>query len=102
MIVKTASSIYEVDEAEKRFRRIHQFGLTDQRLLTGQWYRFQRMSPPQVGQPIRFYWILSEEGGMARIGLWATSPVTEILVGDAADEAGRSFLLPERPAPSPS
>jgi hypothetical protein len=39
---------------------------------------------------VRFFWVLDENDGVARIGLWATSPVTEV-VADAegvTDTAG--------------
>lgn len=96
MIVKTATSIYEVREEQKNFRRIHEFGPSGGKLPIGQWYRYQRMSPVVVGEPVRFFWVLGEEEGVARIGLWATSPVVEVLEEEQAG-AG-SFLLPERRA----
>ena len=96
MIIKTASSIYEVREDQASFRRIHEFGRSSSTLPIGQWYRFQRMSPVTVGEPVRFFWVLGEEGGVARIGLWATSPVVEVLPDDAARSEANSFLLAER------
>lgn len=100
MIIKTATSIYEVREDQKTFRRIHEFGRSAAALPIGQWYRFQRMSPVAVGEPVRFFWVLGEEAGVARIGLWATSPVLEILPEDTFRGDAQSFLLAERRAPT--
>jgi hypothetical protein len=97
VILKTATSIYEVRTDQKTFRRIHEFGRANTNLPLGQWYRFQRMSPVVIGEPVRFFWVLGEEGGVARIGLWATSPVLEVLEDDPRPD-GSSFLLPERRA----
>lgn len=96
MIIKTATSIYEVREDQKTFRRIHEFGRSASTLPIGQWYRFQRMSPVTVGEPVRFFWVLGEEAGVARIGLWATSPVLEALPDGSAEGEARSFLQAER------
>jgi hypothetical protein len=95
VILKTATSIYEVRADQKTFRRIHEFGRPNTTLPLGQWYRFQRISPVVIGEPVRFFWVLGEEGGVARIGLWATSPILEVLDDDARPD-GSSFLLPER------
>lgn len=94
MIIKTATSIYQVREDRKNFRRIHEFGRSGGKLPIGRWYRYQRMSPVVLGEPIRFFWVLGEEDGVARIGLWATSPVVEVLEDEQG--AGDSFLLAER------
>jgi hypothetical protein len=96
VIIKTATSIYEVREDQKTFRRIHEFGRSSASLPMGQWYRFQRMSPVSVGEPVRFFWVLGEEGGVARIGLWATSPVLEVLPDEKVTAEAQSFLLTER------
>ncbi|MDQ6616087.1 MAG: hypothetical protein M3083_15465 [Actinomycetota bacterium] len=89
MIFETANSIYEVWEPDKRFRRIHESGISSQRMPIGRWYRFQRMSPVVVGEPVRFFWLLGEDGGLSRIGLWATGPVVSIL-----EDEEPSFLVP--------
>ena len=95
MILKTATSIYEVRQEQNIFRRVHEFVPSESKLPIGQWYRFQRMSPVVIDEPVRFFWVLGEEAGVARIGLWATSPVVEVIEdGEAAPE--RSFLRPER------
>ncbi len=104
MIIKTASSIYEVREEEKRFRRVHELKPSSQQLPVGEWYRFQRMSPVVVGEPVRFFWILGDEhAGLTRIGLWATSVVVEALSDEeGAARRAPSFLLPERRATKPA
>jgi hypothetical protein len=89
MIFETANSIYEVREREKRFRRIHESGQAAQRIPVGRWYRFQRMSPVEVGEPVRFFWLLGEDGGHSRIGLWATGPVVAVVPDEEPE-----FLLP--------
>jgi hypothetical protein len=95
VIIKTATSIYEVRQEQSVFRRVHDFGRSDSTLPIGQWYRYQRMSPVVVDEPVRFFWVLGEEAGVARIGLWATSPVVEVIEdGEAAPD--RSFLRPAR------
>lgn len=101
MIIKTATSIYEVRETEQNFRRIHEFGRSAAPLPIGVWYRFQRMSAVTVGEPVRFFWVLGEEGGVARIGLWATSPVVEVVDDNELQGEGRSFLLAERRSAKP-
>jgi hypothetical protein len=82
MIFETANSIYEVREPEKRFRRIHESGESRERIPVGRWYRFQRMSPVTVGEPVRFFWLLGEDGGLSRIGLWATGAVKTVLLDE--------------------
>lgn len=89
MIFETANSIYEVHERERRFRRIHESGGAHQPMPLGRWYRYQRMSPVMVGEPVRFLWLLEEGGGQSRIGLWATGPVVAIV-----PEEDSSFLVP--------
>lgn len=89
MIFETANSIYEVHEGDQRFRRIHEGSTPSARLPVGRWFRFQRMSPVQVGEPVRFYWILAEGGAVSRIGLWSTGPVTSVLPDEEP-----SYLLP--------
>jgi hypothetical protein len=79
MIFETANSIYEVREPEKRFRRIHESPAPHEHMPLGRWYRFQRMSPVTVGEPVRFLWLLDEAGGQSRIGLWATGPVMSLV-----------------------
>ncbi len=89
MIFETANSIYEVREREKRFRRIHESVGPHEHLPLGRWYRFQRMSPVALGEPVRFLWLLGEEGGQSRIGLWATGPVVSVVPDEEP-----SYLLP--------
>ena len=89
MIFETANSIYEVQEAERRFRRIHEASRAHEPLPLGRWYRYQRMSPVMVGEPVRFLWLLGEEGTHSRIGLWATGPVISIL-----PDEDPAYLLP--------
>ena len=89
MIFETANSIYEVQEGESRFRRIHESARPSDQLPIGRWFRFQRMSPVVVGQPVRFYWLLAEGGNVSRIGLWSTGPVTAVL-----PDRDPSFLVP--------
>jgi hypothetical protein len=95
MIFETANSMYEVQERDKRFRRIHDSGAAHERLPLGRWYQYQRMSPVQIGEPVRFLWLLGEEGGVSRIGLWATGPVVSVLPDEepayllAAETAGQ-------------
>jgi hypothetical protein len=101
VIIKTATSIYEVREAQKKFRRIHEIGRSATTLPIGKWYRYQRMSPMVVGEPVRFFWVLGEAGGVARIGLWATSPVLEVLDDSEVEGDARTFLLAERRAARP-
>ncbi len=79
MIIKTESSIYEVREDQRQFRRIHVFGLAPSELPVGTWFQYQRISPVTVGEPVRFFWLKGEEAGLTRIGLWTTSPVVEVL-----------------------
>lgn len=79
MIIETTGSIYEVRETESRFRRIHEFGEPATDMPVGEWHTFQRMSPVEAGQPVRFFWILGQAGRVSRIGLWETSPVARIL-----------------------
>ncbi len=108
MIIKTVGSIYEVDDSRNAFRRIHRFD-GDAQMPIGSWYRYQRMGPVVVGEPLRFFWVNGEEGGLTRIGLWTSSPVAEILADGADDQAqggsdagqrsapqGPPFLIPER------
>ncbi len=104
MIIKTASSIYEVREEERRFRRVHELRPSSQQLPVGQWYQFQRMSPVVVGQPVRFYWILGDESpGLTRIGLWATSEVLESLTDEEGAAQGEPpFLLPVQGGVTPA
>lgn len=89
MIFETANSTYEVREREKRFRRIHESGAAHQHIPIGRWFRFQRMSPVTLGEPVRFFWLLGEDGALSRIGLWATGPVVAV-----APEEDPSFLVP--------
>jgi len=89
MIFETANSIYEVHEEKRRFRRIHESDADHQHLPLGRWYRYQRMSPVVVGEPVRFLWLLGEEGAHSRIGLWATGPVMSVL-----PDEDPAFLLP--------
>jgi hypothetical protein len=100
MIFRTAASIYEVHERDLRFRRVHETGASHQPFPIGKWYRFERMSPVILGKPVRFFWLLGEEGELNRIGLWATSAVIAILPDDisflADDEP--SFLVPAQPS----
>ena len=83
MIVKTGRSIYEIQQAGRRFRRIHLLGPPATALPIGQWFRFERMSAVRVGEPVRFFWLNGEEGRQARIGLWATGPVVEVVADEA-------------------
>jgi hypothetical protein len=92
MIFETANSIYEVREREKRFRRIHESGTAHEHLPVGRWYRYQRISPVTVGEPVRFLWLLGEAGAQSRIGLWATGAVVSVVPDD---EPG--FLVPAEP-----
>jgi hypothetical protein len=92
MIFETANSIYEVQQGNRLFRRIHESDAAHQQLPLGRWYRYQRMSPVVVGEPVRFLWLLGDEGGHSghsRIGLWATGPVTSVL-----HDEDPAFLLP--------
>ena len=91
MIFETANSIYEVQESDKRFRRIHETSTPSSRLPVGRWFRFQKMSPVAAGEPVRFYWLLGEGGAVSRIGLWATGPVVAVL-----PDEDPSYLLPAR------
>jgi hypothetical protein len=88
MIFQTAKSIYEVQERERRFRRIHESDAAHEHLPLGRWYRFQRISPIVVGEPVRFLWMLGEDGPLTRIGLWATGPVVAVM-----PESDPSFLI---------
>jgi hypothetical protein len=90
MIFETANSIYEVQEHAKRFRRIHESAASHQHMPIGRWYRFQRMSPVAIGEPVRFLWLLGEGGGLSRIGLWATSAVVAIV-----PDEDPAFLVPD-------
>jgi hypothetical protein len=90
MIFETANSIYEVQERERRFRRIHESDAPHQHMPIGRWYRFQRMSPVVIGEPVRFLWLLGEGGGLSRIGLWATGPVVAVV-----PEEDPAFLVPD-------
>ena len=107
MIIKTAGSIYEVDEGRSAFRLIHQLDSDEAKMPIGTWCRYQRMSPVVVGEPVRFFWANGEEAGLTRIGLWSSSPVMEILSNEEADSPpGRGpsarhvppFLVEERRA----
>jgi hypothetical protein len=89
MIFETANSIYEVQEREKRFRRIHESSASPQPIPLGRWYRYQRMSPVNLGEAVRFFWLLDEDGSMSRIGLWATGPVVAVIADDEP-----SYLVP--------
>jgi hypothetical protein len=82
VIIETTHSIYEVREAEHRFRRIHGFGAADADLPVGRWFQFQRMSTPTIGEPVQFYWIKGQVGRVSRIGLCQTSPVVLVLPDD--------------------
>jgi len=82
MIFETANSIYEVREREKRFRRIHESGGPHEHMPIGRWYCFQRMSPVEKGEPVRFLWLLDEAGSQSRIGLWATGPVMSVVADE--------------------
>ena len=55
MIVKTANRIYEVDGPEQRFRLVHDTSGSPGALSDGQWQRFERMTPPTPGEPLRFF-----------------------------------------------
>lgn len=95
MIIKTESSIYEVREDQRQFRRIHVFGPAPSELPVGTWFRYQRMSPVVIGEPVRFFWLKGEEAGLTRIGLWTTSPVVEVLPDKEEGTGGsRRRVLP--------
>jgi hypothetical protein len=92
VIIETTHSIYEVRTGEKRFRRIHEFGLPDSKFPVGRWFSYQRMTEPEVGEPVRFFWIIGQSGRMSRIGLCETSPVVRYL--------GDEHSAEERAAPA--
>lgn len=93
VIIETTNSIYEVRVAEKCFRRIYEFGPPDDEFPVGRWHSYQRMTVPETGDPMRFYWILGEYGRMSRIGFCETSPVVRVLE-DGLPAAERIRIAP--------
>lgn len=77
MIVKTATSVYEVQEHQRRFRKIHQ-ARSDESLNT-EWVRFERMGPVILNEPLRFFWTKDSSGTSVRFGVWVTGPLEKII-----------------------
>jgi hypothetical protein len=88
VIIKTPSSVYQVDEEHKTFRRVHASAGARAHVRPGEWYRFERMSPVVTGEPVRFFWLLDQKGVVARIGVWATGPVLDVVV-DPSERGGK-------------
>jgi hypothetical protein len=82
MIIETTNSIYEVRRDEKRFRRIHEFGPADVEFPVGRWFPFHRMTEPDPGEPMRFFWVIAQTGRVSRIGMCETSPIVRVLPDD--------------------
>lgn len=81
MIIKTANSIYEINTRSQRFRRIHG-GSAASTPPMGEWQSYERISPIQVGEPVRFFWMKQGDPTLSVMGFWATSPLVEILTDD--------------------
>jgi len=89
VIIETTNSIYEVSESDLRFRRVYQFGPDDDQFPVGRWHAYQRMTAPEAGEPVRFYWTVAQSGRVSRIGVCETSPVVR-LRRDERRSAGRA------------
>lgn len=95
MIVKTANSIYEIQEDQRRFRKIHD--LVDPSPQPSDWMYFERMGAANLHEPLRFFWIKEAERpdsarSVLRLGVWATSPLQDIIMDDVphGEPSGRS------------
>lgn len=85
MKVRTQNSLYEIELARKRFRRLAGTVSASAPPLD-QWQAFGQISPVRVGEPIRIYWLKSKDGPLARIGIWTTARVVEIVDAGAGAE----------------
>jgi hypothetical protein len=87
LIIETTNGIYEVRRSAKRFRRIHGCNPSECEFPVGLWFPFQRMTEPEIGEPVRFFWVIAQSERRSRIGICETSPVVRVLDDpDAGDQ----------------
>ncbi len=73
MVIKTLNSFYEVHESRMRCRR-----LSDHASTSGEWFRYDRMSPVREGEPLRFFLAQQELGTVLQFRVITTSPVEQV------------------------
>lgn len=102
MRVRTQNSVYEIELGRRRFRRLEGAANTKAPPLR-EWQDFGQISPVAVGEPLRIYWLKGRAGAMARIGIWTTARVVEILDEGSGDEhidaTTRPIVEADPPAP---
>lgn len=75
MLIHTTNGVYEVREAERRYRL--RPALADE--LPGSWCDFDRMAPVRTGSPLVFFVAQAERGRVLHFNVVRTSPVTQVL-----------------------
>lgn len=75
MLIHTTNGVYEVREAERRYRR--RPGQADE--LPGPWSDFDRMAPVRAGSPLILFVAQAERGRVLHFNVVRTSPVTQVL-----------------------
>lgn len=78
MLIETTNHRYEVRESEQLFRLVG-FDPQTGEPVPGRWQTYDRMSPVQAGEPIRFFVAGEDNGRILSYRLITTSPVTGVL-----------------------
>lgn len=79
MLIHTTNGVYEVREADRRYRRLPDVPTG----LPGSWRGFDRMTPIRTGAPVVFFVSRSEQGRVLHFDVVRTSPVTHVLADSA-------------------
>jgi hypothetical protein len=79
MVIHTTNGVYDVREADRRFRR--RAGQPGE--LPGAWSDFDRMAPIRPGAPMLFFIAQAERGRVLHFNVVRTSPVTQVLADTA-------------------
>jgi hypothetical protein len=79
VLIHTTNGVYEVREADRRYR-----SLPDRPgALPGSWRAFDRMTPIRTGSPVVFFIGRAEQGRVLHFDVVRTSPVTHVLADSA-------------------
>ncbi|MHB8340511.1 MAG: hypothetical protein ACYDB7_04970 [Mycobacteriales bacterium] len=70
------NSTYEIDEGRRRFRLLA--GSGGPGMTSGDWSRFERMSPVRPGEPVRFFQSLETVGALLRFSTVTTTRVVDV------------------------
>lgn len=89
MIFKTISgSLYEIDQASKKIRRLSGFNqATARQGQDGDWKPYDRISQLEVGIPLFVVWEVTNGQGEVVLKSTATSVVAEIILSQSTAEA---------------